>query len=242
LKNRILLTEKFHPAILADMNSLRRLCISLISIFLLICCCFSADWPQWRGPESDGVSKEAGLPVEWSASRHLAWKAALAGLGASSPIIWQDKIIVTSQEGIVPVPQFMQPLLATDDRDLARQENPMGGRQKKQSSSGEIKLTIEAFRKADGVRLWSYSARAEGEFPALHEKHNLATPTPVTDGKLIFAWFGNGQIVALDMEGKLQWARHLGKDYGSFKTTWGHGGSPALYKDTIILLCDHSEK
>jgi hypothetical protein len=61
----------------------------------------------------------------------------------------------------------------------------------------------------------------------------------VTDGKLIYAWFGTGQIVALTMEGKLAWGRHIGKEYAPFQILWGHGSSPFLYKDTLILLCEH---
>ncbi len=217
-----------------------------LNLLFLVSFCFipylySGQWPQWRGPLSDGISSESELPVRWSAGDHLAWKVPLAGLGASSPIVWGDKVIVTSQEGIVPVQQNMQPVLAREDQELSRQENPIGGRLKKPDSSGAVTLVIEAFRNSDGVRLWKYSVRAEGAFPELHEKHNLATPTPATDGKLVYAWFGNGQIIALDMDGRLRWTRHLGTEYGSFKTTWGHGGSPTLYRDTVILLCDHSE-
>jgi outer membrane protein assembly factor BamB len=73
----------------------------------------------------------------------------------------------------------------------------------------------------------------------VHEKHNLATPTPVTDGRRVFAWFGNGQLVALDMDGRPVWARHLGRDYAPFRTTWGHGSSPTLHDGLLILLCDH---
>jgi outer membrane protein assembly factor BamB len=75
--------------------------------------------------------------------------------------------------------------------------------------------------------------------PEVHEKHNLATPTPVTDGERIYAWFGNGQLVALDMEGRPVWTRHLGTEYARFDTQWGHGSSPTLHGDLLILLCDH---
>ena len=81
--------------------------------------------------------------------------------------------------------------------------------------------------------------RATDPVPAVHEKHNLATPTPVTDGQRVFAWFGNGQIVALDINGRLVWSRHLGTEHAPFKTQWGHGSSPTLYQDLLLLLCDH---
>jgi outer membrane protein assembly factor BamB len=201
------------------------------------------DWPQWRGPSGNGISSSTGLPVRWSAGERIAWKVSLAGLGASSPIVWGDTVFVTSQKGIIPIQQGMQPQLARDDQALAGHENPMGGRNMKAAASGEkVALIVEAFRRSDGKRLWEHSTPATGEFPQLSEKHNLASPTPVTDGKLIFAWFGTGQIVALDFAGHPAWSRHLGTEISPFKPQWGHGASPVLYKGMVILLCDHPQK
>jgi outer membrane protein assembly factor BamB len=201
------------------------------------------DWPQWRGPSGNGISQNIGLPVRWSATENIRWKAALAGLGASSPIIWADRVFITSQKGIVPLSAGMQPQLARDDPSLASRENAIGGRSmKRDDSNTPVTLMVEAFRRTDGKRLWQYSTPATGVFPQLHEKHNLATPTPVTDGKLVFALFGTGQVVALNMNGGLVWARHLGTEYAAFQIPWGHGGSPTLYKESLILLCDHPEK
>jgi outer membrane protein assembly factor BamB len=197
------------------------------------------DWPQWRGPSSNAISNESGLPVHWSADDHIAWKVSLDGLGASSPIVWGDRIFVTSQKGRVPVQPGENPRLARDDSELANKESPIGSRTAVKDSAGEVLLVVEAFRISDGGRLWKYSTRATGEFPRLHENHNLATPTPTTDGKLIYAWFGNGQLFALNFEGRLIWTRHLGTEYAPFDVAWGHGGSPVHYRNTLILLCDH---
>jgi outer membrane protein assembly factor BamB len=198
------------------------------------------NWPQWRGPSGHGISAESSLPVRWSATESVAWRAALAGFGTSSPIVWDDRVIVTSQIGSIPLAGGgSHPQLARDDQALAAQENPIGGRRPAADRSGEVWLAVEAFRRTDGRRLWEYRMRAAGPLPEVHEKHNLATPTPVTDGQRIYAWFGNGQLAALDMEGRLVWSRHLGLEYSRFETQWGHGSSPALYGDLLILLCDH---
>lgn len=200
------------------------------------------NWPQWRGPSSDGVSESLDLPVRWSSAENIRWKASLEGSGASSPIIWENLLIVTSQKGTVPVPKADYPQLARDDQTLAVKEKPIGGSdaQSPKAKPGQVQLVVEAFRVSDGSRLWMYSTPATGTFPELHEKHNLATPTPVTDGTHVFAWFGTGQLVALDMQGKPVWSRHLGREYAPFTTRWGHGSSPTLYKDLILLLCDHT--
>jgi len=221
---------------------MRTFLLAILMIFCLLPEASAENWPQWRGPSSDGISNDSGLPTRWSASENIAWKAALAGIGVSSPIIWGDAVIVTSQKGHIPISAGMQPQLARDDQELARQENPVGGRSVQVSQEGdEIFLIVEAFRRSDGNRLWEYRTQATGAFPQLHEKHNLATPTPVTDGKLIYAWFGTGQLLALDMNGKLAWSRHIGKEYFPFTTRWGHGSSLTLHKDTLIVLCYHAD-
>ena len=196
----------------------------------------AGDWPQWRGPASQGISAETGLPTSWSSTKNIAWKASLAGTGASSPIVSGGLVIVTSQIGSYSTASGSDPRLARDDSTLAERENAIG---RSDSADGKLYLVVEAFQRSDGRRLWEYKTAATGERPDVHEKHNLATPTPVSDGKHIYAWFGNGQVVAIDMKGREVWKRHLGQEYGSFLNQWGHGSSPALYKDLLILLCDH---
>jgi outer membrane protein assembly factor BamB len=198
------------------------------------------DWPQWRGLSSNGVSSETDLPTSWSVDSNIVWKVALAGLGGSSPIVMGNRVFVTSQVGSAAVRGGSHPQLARDDPSLVVQEHPMGGhRSEPQADTGEVFLVTEAFNRSNGNKLWEYRVLATGPFPELHEKHNLATPTPVTDGEHLYAWFGNGLIVCLDMKGNLVWSRHLGQEYSPFQIQWGHASSPVLYKDLIILLCDH---
>ena len=222
---------------------------SSITRLLLVTACFivsavglaAQHWPQWRGPSSQGVSPEGNLPTRWSTRENLAWRATLAGLGTSSPVVWGDSVIAASQIGNVPLAGGgNHPQLARDDRALAALENPIGGRRlEADRNGGEVAFVVEAFRWSNGERLWQYRAKADGPFPVVHEKHNLATPTPVTDGERVYAWFGNGQLVALDMTGRLVWSRHLGTEYARFDTQWGHGSSPVLHQGLLILLCDH---
>jgi outer membrane protein assembly factor BamB len=131
-------------------------------------------------------------------------------------------------------------MLARDDATLVARESPIGGRRDEPGSAVDpIALIVESFNRADGRRLWEYRFDARGPFPDLHEKHNLATPTPVTDGDRLFIWFGTGQLAALDMRGGVVWMKHLGQEHSPFDIGWGHGSSPVLYKDLLILLCDH---
>jgi outer membrane protein assembly factor BamB len=197
----------------------------------------ASDWPQWRGPLGTGVSLDRGLPTTWAPDK-LAWKSSLGGLGLSSPVVWGDRVFVTSQMGRGALKPGTHPTLARGEE--AKDEKPLGfGTAPSAPDAGKIFFLVEAFDRRDGRRLWQHRMEAEGELPSVHEKHNLASPSPVTDGRHVYAWFGNGQLVALDVDGKLAWQRHLGKEFGAFEINWGHGSSPALVEDLVILLCDH---
>jgi outer membrane protein assembly factor BamB len=201
----------------------------------------AANWPQWRGPSGLGVSAESNLPTTWSARENIAWSAALGGLGSSSPIIWGDQVFLTSQAGRLPLSGAAHPALARDDAALVSLEKPIGGQRHAASDQPDpIVFVVESFNRSDGRRVWEHRVAARGPFPNLHEKHNLATPTSVTNGEHVFAWFGTGQLVALDMRGQVVWSKHLGEEYSPFDINWGHGSSPALYRDLVILLCDHA--
>ena len=195
------------------------------------------DWPHWRGPQATGVSSEQTLPTRWSASENVAWKAALGGLGISTPIVSGDRVFVTSQLGTGISREG--PRLVQGGDATAMGERPLGSGRTAAADRDKTVFAVEAFARADGKRLWERRIDAEGALTPTHEKHNLATPSPVTDGTLIFALFGTGQLVALDRNGVVVWQRHLGRDYSPFDIQWGHGSSPVLYGETIMLLCDH---
>jgi len=187
------------------------------------------DWPQWRGPSADGVSTDKDVPVEWASDKNIAWKVPLSGLGTSTPIIWGDRIFLTSQIGEGPF-------------QMGAMDFSGGSVVRRMTGSGKVRFVVHAFSRVSGKALWEYVFDAEGELTSVHNKHNLASPSCVTDGNLVYAWMGTGQIVALDMDGKLVWQRNLGKEFGPFEILWGHGSSPLLYKDSLILLCDHMGK
>ena len=188
--------------------------IALVAVGVLLAAApMAANWPQWRGPSGLGVSAESGLPTTWNERENIAWSAALRGLGSSSPIVWGNQVVVTSQIGRVPLGGGPHPALARDDAALVAREKPIGGRREESSGAADpIFLVVESFDRSDGRRVWEYRVEARGPFPNLHEKHNLATPTAVTNGEQIFAWFGTGQVVALDMRGGVVWSKHLGEE------------------------------
>ena len=195
------------------------------------------NWPHWRGPAASGVSSETGLPIKWSATEGIAWKSPIRGLGVSSPIVWGTRVFVTSQVGTGASRQG--PRLAQGGDAAALGERSLGAGPGAAAAADGITFMVTAFDRASGAKLWESTTRAEGPMPSVHDKHNMASSSPVTDGERVYAWFGNGQVLALDMDGRRVWSRHLGLDIAPVKTLWGHGSSPVLFGDLLILLGDH---
>lgn len=165
------------------------------------------NWPSWRGPTGYGYSSEKDLPLTWDGKtkQNILWHVPLGGVGNSSPIVWGDRVFVT-----------------TSARQTREEEA------KKLVPAHHV-LCLSA---ADGKELWKTSV-PPGGFPEGYEIY--AVPTPVTDGKHVYAWFGSGVLAALDMDGKIVWR----KEYpGPFSLNPGICSSPVLYKDTLLLLLD----
>lgn len=208
----------------------------LIALLIAPATLAAANWPAWRGPHATGVSPEANLPERWSATENIAWQAPLRGAGVSSPVVFGGLVFVTSQEGAGVRRQGNHPSLTQGPDRAASGERTLTG----VAQSESTRFVVAAFDRASGKRMWEHVFDADGDLQSVHDKHNLASPSPVTDGQRLYAWFGTGQIVALDMSGKVVWQRNLAKEYGPFDINWGHASSPALYKDSLILLCYHS--
>ena len=206
---------------------------------LLTASLHAADWPHWRGPGANGVAPDASLALKWSATDNVAWKTSLAGAGVSTPIVSGDRVYVTSQIGVGVRREGNHPRLVQGSDAAAQGERALGA--EPGGDPGQATKTffiVEAFNRADGTRVWERRIEAVGTLTPVHDKHNLATPSPVSDGALVFAWFGTGQVVALDRTGAIVWQRHLAQENGAFDIQWGHGSSPVLYRDSLILLCD----
>lgn len=225
-----------------------RLASLAILVGLIVVHLHADDWPQWRGPLASGVSPEEGLPVRWSDRDNVAWKAALTGLGISSPIVAGGRVFITSQAGngvVRPGPRLVQSGNAADagERPLGAGLPTVASAQAgPKSGTGNVTFLVTAFDRASGRRAWQFDLPAEGPLPSVHEKHNLASPSPTADNERVYAWFATGQIAAIDHAGNLAWKKHLGAEYGPFEINWGHGSSPVVYKDQLILLCYHEPR
>jgi outer membrane protein assembly factor BamB len=194
------------------------------------------DWPHWRGPSASGIAAPSPLPATWGPTDNVAWQAQLAGAGVSSPIVSGTRVFVTSQIGDGRRADGRHPSLTQGADPATAGEATLARR----SRGNDVVFIVEAFDRASGTRAWIHELGAEGDLPPVHDKHNLSSASPVTDGERVYAWFGTGQIVALDVNGKAVWSKHLGKEIGPFEIMWGHASSPVIYQDSIILQCYHA--
>lgn len=180
-------------------------------------------WPQWRGPLGSGVAPRGNPPVTWSEDQNIRWKIAIPGKGLSTPIVWGDRIFLTTAipYGDALAPRHRHASGAHDNMPALRRQ----------------KFVMLAVNRRDGTILWQRTLRSERPHESTHETGSWASNSPVTDGEHLFASFGSRGLYCLNMSGELLWQT----DVGDMQTLHGHGegGSPALYGDTLIINWDH---
>lgn len=187
-------------------------------------------WPQWRGPLMTGVAPHADPPIEWSESKNVRWKIEIPGKGSATPVIWGDKIFLLAA---VPTEK------TTTSKKAAEPTAAPAGRRGPQgiAPTHVQKFVILALRRKDGKLLWERTLREELPHEGTHPTGTWASSSAVTDGELVFAFFGSRGLYALDMNGNLKWE----KDFGDMtvKMGFGEGASPALAQDRLIVNWDH---
>jgi outer membrane protein assembly factor BamB len=216
---------------------LRAAIVPLSTLALTVIPACAEDWPQWRGPLGIGVSHDTGFPVEWTATSNIAWKTPLKGLGVSTPIVVEGRVLVTYQIGENALKPGVHPTLVQGAGAANSGEHALGGGRPHERSDTKVVLAVASFDRKGGRQLWEYTFDAQGDLPQTHEKRNLATPSPVTDGERVYAWFSNGQLAAVDMNGKPVWSRHIGREYSIMDIDWGQSSSPVLFENLLILAC-----
>lgn len=169
----------------------------------------AAEWPQFRGVDGGGVSKVTRLPAEFGPSKNVIWKTDLPQ-GHSSPVIDGNRIFLTAA-------------IIGKKKDAPRS---------KMVDEGGRLFTICLDRNT-GKMLW----QKEAPRPRLEEyqaTNSPASPSPVVDGKNVYVFFGDYGLIAYNYDGVEQWKKPL----GPFNNTNGHGSSPILYGNLLIMLCD----
>lgn len=184
------------------------------------------NWPQWRGPGSQGVSAEDRIPTTWAPDRNIAWKTELPGSGHSSPIVWGGRVFVTAvNEGEVvagakAVPHTM------DGKEFVHPDTT--------AADKKHTFRVIALDATSGKILWDRVAYEGTVYDGRHRRSSFAGPTPITDGTMVYAYFGPEGLYAFDYSGKLVW-----KAVEKFPTLGlGTGTSPVLFDDLVIIQRD----
>lgn len=179
----------------------------VVSVLIGVAACGTAargeNWPQWRGARHDGISHETNVPVKFGKDENLAWRLELPQRAGSTPVVWDDRIFLTSP--------------AADDNTLVLMCV---------STAGKI--------------LWS-KEMGTGNRPVRVTEGNMASPSPATDGKHVWAFFGTGVLGCYDFSGGEVWKFDLQERYGKFIIQFGMTSTPILDGDRLYLQLIHGD-
>jgi outer membrane protein assembly factor BamB len=166
----------------------------------------TTDWSSFRGPTGQGIADVADLPLQWSATDNIAWKAEMPGPGASSPVVFDEHIYVTAYSG------FFVP------------DKPGG-------SQDDLKRHLLCFDRRSGKQLWEQVVPAKLPEEESIRDHGFAASTPAVGQDHVYCFFGKTGVFAFDHAGKQVWRA----DVGSKTHGWGSAASPVLHEDLVII-------
>lgn len=190
-------------------------------------------WPEWRGPLRTGEAPSATPPLTWSESgddesdrENIRWKVALPGRGHSTPVIAGDRVFLTAAK---PIGDPMPPRMS--GAPGAHDNAPITHRHE---------FLVLCVARETGKILWQKSVHEALPHEGAHYSASLASGSPITDGKFVYAYFGSYGLYCLDLDGDVVWKYMPGK----LNTKHGHGegNSPVLDGETIVINCDHEKR
>ncbi len=189
-----------------DRTFLRSTLAAAVSMVLSTGPARSGDWPQFRGPGGLGTSAEKGLPVTWDAETNVVWKTRMPGAGASSPVVLGDRVYLTCYSGY-------------------------GAGVADAGTMNDLTLHVLAIGANDGKIIWDRRVAPKLPESTKVRDHGYAGPTPATDGKHLYVFFGKSGVLKFDLEGNQLWRA----DVGSKTHGWGCGTSPVLFENLVIV-------
>lgn len=180
----------------------------LVFAVVLLPVAAGANWPEFRGPTGQGRATAKSLPTSWSSTENIVWRRPIAGRGWSSPIIWGDRLFVT-----------------TAIEEPAQEE-----------AGPSLSLCAMCIDARSGDLVWNRPVfvLARDSVAPIHGKNSYASPTPITDGERIYVHFGPHGTAALDFEGNEVWSRSDIR----YNAQHGGGGSPILSGEALVMNCD----
>ena len=213
-------------------SRLSRISSYLLLIVLIAGFALSAraqNWPSFRGANASGVADGKPTATSWDATKgtNILWKTPIPGLAHASPVVWGDKVFVTTAVSSKGGEYFRHGLYG--DVDMDKDTSPHTWH-------------VYAIDKRTGKIIWDRIAHEGVPKIKRHIKSTHASSTPATDGNYVVAFFGSEGLFCYDLKGKLIWKKDLGLlDTGWFYDPdyqWGTASSPIIYKNMVIVQCD----
>ncbi|MGB0598213.1 MAG: PQQ-binding-like beta-propeller repeat protein [Rubripirellula sp.] len=184
------------------------------------------NWPQFRGADSTGVIDDASnLPATWSDSENVSWKTDIPGRGWSSPIVWGNRVFVTSVVNLGESEPPKKGLYFGGDRPTPPQSNH--------------RWMLFCLDLESGKILWEKQIHEGVPETPIHLKGSYASETPVTDGEHLYVLFGSIGIYCFDFDGEEIWKRPIKPR--KMRNGWGTAASPVLHEDRLYLINDNDE-
>ena len=185
-----------------------------------------ANWPQFRGSAGQGIAANENLPEHWSATENVAWKTEIPGHGWSSPIVWADRIFLTTA-------------VSSGETEPPKKGLYFGG-ERRDAPRPEHAWKVLCLDLTSGKVRWERVVHQGVPAGPIHLKNTYASETPVTDGERVYAYIGNVGVFCLDFEGRPVWSKTL----EPHKTAhgWGTAGSPVVHANRLYLVNDNDEQ
>lgn len=189
---------------------------------------FGSNWPQFRGPQACGFDTNAAAPVTWDIEKgeNVRWKATVPGLAHSSPIIWGDRVYVTT--AVRPGKAELKVGLYGDIQSA--------------EDIDTHQWRLLAFEKGSGKLVWDKEGYEGKPRTKRHPKSSHCSSTPATDGTRIVAIFGSEGLFCFDTDGKVVWKKDLGPMDSAYYVVptaqWGFASSPVIYDNKVVVQCD----
>ena len=190
---------------------------------------YMQQWPQFRGPFASGIVESGQLPENWDVTNgeNIRWKTEIPGLGHSSPVIWEDRLFVTTA------------ISGSGNNSL---KVGLYGDIDEVGDRSEHEYRLYCFNKGSGELLWERLVHKGVPVTERHTKSSHANASPATDGKYVVVFFGSEGLYCYDFKGELVWKKTFGRiNAGPFTdpdVEWGYASSPIIHENRVIIQCD----
>ncbi len=227
-----MMNSSFNGPFLPVKQQMRSLLTVLTLIGGLIPVALHADdnWPQFRGYAGSGIGS-GDPPVDWDVEtgQNVEWKTTIPGLGHSCPIVWGNRVFLTTA-------------INSDTDKPAVETGWAGGAGESADDTGEWTWQVQCLQLDTGKTLWTESTRRGVPTIKRHLKASHANCTPATDGEHVVAFFGSEGLFCFNVNGDLIWKRDFGRlhsgPYDQEDLEWGFASSPIIHDGNVILQCD----